>query len=494
LKRRGLVAVVAALGALGLAGCYAQTEPASDVGSTSATLNAHGLTTGKQGQAFFQYSTSKNALGTGFGLQTPTLTFPPNVSGPFTARVSGLSPGTNYWYRVCGNDVGDQPFCNSDLEFTTTVPGAAVAFGPPLATAGTRVLATGDFNGDGVADLVVGGSGTSVEVLLNDGDATFREGGTLDVGASSFSLAVGDFNRDGQQDLVVAVGSQQNTASFGLKVFPGRGDGSFGAPVSTANSAGGFDQAVVGDFNRDGKPDVALIAVFGHGAANTPLQVMLGNGNGTFQPPDQNLLAERGGQGRWNRLVVGDFNRDGRLDMAASKAGCSVPSNCGVSVFLGNGNGTFGPEQVYDAGTDALGALVTGAFHGGSTLDLITRTTSGLTVLNGKGDGTFQVGATYTGTAVCGSPLQATDINGDGKLDVVCDRADPTPPFNSTVVQLGNGDGTLQNPIPVQGRCTPSASADLNGDGKPDIACRAFDFGSLSYYSAVILNATPPPG
>jgi hypothetical protein len=100
IKRRGLVAAVAALAALVLVGCYAQTEPARDVGSTSATLNAHGFTTGKQGQAFFQYSSAKNALGTGFGLQTPTLTFPPNVSGPFTAKVSGLSPGTNYWFRV----------------------------------------------------------------------------------------------------------------------------------------------------------------------------------------------------------------------------------------------------------------------------------------------------------------------------------------------------------------------------------------------------------
>src|SRR2546429_7777135 len=127
----------AVVSAVVLAGCYAQTEPASDVGSNSATLNAHGFTTGKQGQAFFQYSSAKNALGTGFGLQTPTLTFPPGLSGPFTARVSGLSPGTNYWFRVCGNDGGDQPFGNSDLELTTPVPAPAGPFGPPRRGKGT---------------------------------------------------------------------------------------------------------------------------------------------------------------------------------------------------------------------------------------------------------------------------------------------------------------------------------------------------------------------
>src|SRR5437764_15023609 len=101
-------AALATICCLALAGCYAQSEPASNVGSSAATLNAHGFTGSSPAQAFFQYASAKNALGTGFGLQTPTMNFGPNLSGPFAATVSGLMPATNYFFRVCGNDAGQQ--------------------------------------------------------------------------------------------------------------------------------------------------------------------------------------------------------------------------------------------------------------------------------------------------------------------------------------------------------------------------------------------------
>ncbi len=469
--------VGAAVSGLLLAGCYAQTEPATNVGSTSATLNAHGYTTGHSAQAFFQYSTAKNALGTGFGLQTPTLNFGPNLSGPFAADVSGLSSGSNYFFRVCGNDAGRQPACNSDLEFTTTVPGAAAAFGPPLDTAGAGVLATGDFNGDGIPDLVVAdsplASSTKVDILLGNEDATFRQAGTVDIGEQPIGapLAVGDVNRDGKQDLIVGVPPSSGGSTSSIEVFPGRGDGTFGAPLITTGPPPFVQQIAVGDFNGDGRPDIALITTEEPSLTGIA-EVMLGNGNGTFQPPDQTF-----GGARWFALVTGDFNRDGRLDLALAEE--MKNSSSGVAVLLGNGNGTFGPEHVYDAGTGTTG-LVAGAFHGGNTLDLVARTVpSGLTVLNGKGDGTFQVGASYN---TPDAPVQATDINGDGKLDLV---AFPTNSSGGADVWLGNGNGTLQSPI-VGVSCRPFLVADFNGDGKPDIACTG---------SAVTLNATaPPPG
>jgi len=312
------------------------------VGSTSATLNAHGYTSGKQGQAFFQYSSAKNALGTGFGLQTPTLRFPPNLSGPFTAQVSGLSPGTNYWFRVCGNDVGDQPHCNGDLEFTTTVAGAAVAFGPPLGIAGMSVLAMGDFNGDGVADLVVGGSGTSFEVLLNNGDATFREGGTLDVGAYSFSLAVGDFNRDGRPDLVSA-----NFDAADVSILLGRGDGTFQNELRFAVGDGPFG-GDVGDFNGDGFLD---LAVANDGSA-ADLSVLLGRGDGTFG--QERRLAVGGAP---ESVKAGDFNGDGRLDLAVANFGSND-----VSVLLGNGDGSFQTQPRTAAGQGPV-SVVAGDFR-----------------------------------------------------------------------------------------------------------------------------------
>jgi hypothetical protein len=155
---------------------------------------------------------------------------------------------------------------------------------------------------------------------------------------------------------------------------------------------------------------------------------------------------------------------------------------------LGNGNGTFGSEHIYVASSDVSG-LVAGAFHGGSTLDLILNTASGLTVLNGKGDGTFQVGVSYSGQD---SVNGAADINGDGKLDLV-DALPGDLGSANPVVRLGNGDGTLQGPITVSNdKCVPAAVADFNGDTKPDIGC--FVRFSRLLGSAVLLNATPPPG
>ena len=493
MRCRVLVAVVAPWAALVLGGCYAQTEPAGDVGSASATLNAHGFTVGRPGQASFQYSTAKNALGTGFGLQTPTLTFPPNASGPFTAKVSGLSHGTNYFFRVCGNDIGDQPHCNRDLEFTTTVPGAAAAFGPPLSTVGAGVVAAGDFNGDGDPDLVVedGDSATSVHVVLGHGDGTFGDAGAADLGVLSGSpLAVGDFTRDGEQDLLVQTGT-------GVEVFPGRGDGTLGRPSTTSISAGASTPGgvVAGDFNRDGRRDIALIRASQAASPVSVAQVMLGNGNGTFQPADQTLFAEQGGHGVWGAVVAGDFDGNGRLDLALSKAGCNLSrSHCGVSVFLGNGNGTFGAEHVYDSGVDA-GSLVAGALHSGSTLDLIIRTPpGGLTVLNGRGDGTFQVGASYS--TGFDDVDQIADINGDGNQDLVAPESilHTGEEVTATDVWLGNGNGTLQTPVSVSLDCHPRPVADFNGDGKPDIGCALNHNRGASFTSAVMLNATPPAG
>lgn len=491
--------VVALAGGLLLSGCYAQTEPASNVGSTSATLNMHGFTNSNPANAFFQYSPAKAGLGTVFGKQTPTLTFGPNVSAPFAWHVTDLSPGTNYFFRACGNDVGKPVVCNSDLEFTTVVPGAAAAFGPPLATGGYVPYATGDFNGDGTPDLIVAeafGPPEIDDVLLGNGDGTFTKAGAID---NSGPVAVGDFNRDGKLDLVVGVPGDPGS----IEVLPGHGDGTFGPPTMTPVAE--IPSTVsVADFNRDGRPDIAITMVSAYGRLyGTVAQVMLGNGNGTFQPPDQSFPAQRSEfqAAKWTGLVTGDFNRDGRLDMALSEADCDTPSDCGVSLFLGNGNGTFGSPRVYDSGHDDDG-LVVGDFHGTGKLDLATTrqltgpdySDNGPTILDGNGDGGFQVGPTYT---QAGETLGGVaDINGDGKLDLV-DRLviNPSGPgyaTHGTLVRLGNGDGTFESPVTASGDCGVDVSADFNGDGKPDIACSPSPAGPNS--SRVLLNATAPPG
>jgi hypothetical protein len=205
------------------------------------------------------------------------------------------------------------------------------------------VMAVGDFNGDGLCDLAVAGPnaevGTIGSVLLSNGDGSFQAPYFFDAEAISISMAVGDFNGDGTLDLAVA-----NYYSNTVRVLLGTGDGSFYDRRDFA-AGSGLHKVAVGDFNRDGILDLV-----------TDSTILLGNGDGTFQTPN-NI----GASGIW---AVGDFNGDGSLDLAAPNYGSNT-----VSVLLGNGDGSFQPARTYDAG-GAPQSMVVGDFNGDGSDDL----------------------------------------------------------------------------------------------------------------------------
>jgi hypothetical protein len=265
---------------------------------------------------------------------------------------------------------------------------------------GTSFVAVGDFNGDGKADLAVANWSGSVSLLLGNGNGTFQAPVSYPVGSSPYSLVVGDFNGDGKADLAVA-NSGDNTVS----VLLGNGDGTLRAAVPYP--AGTAPQSIAaGDFNGDGKTDLVL-------AVGGGISVLLGNGNGTFQNP----LIYTAGQNPYS-VAVGDFNGDGKADLAVA----NLNSNT-VSVLLGNGNGSFQPAVSYAVDTNPQ-CVVVGDFNGDGRLDLATAnfgTFSGnvgdITVLSGRGDGTFQAAATY---AAGTNPVFAAvgDFDRDGKADL----------------------------------------------------------------------------
>lgn len=160
-------------------------------------------------------------------------------------------------------------------------------------------------------------------------------------------------------------------------------------------------------------------------------------------------------------IAVGDFNRDGRLDMAVA----SYPQTAeGITVVLGNGDGTFGAPTYYSAGTNP-GSVATADLRGNGLLDLAAASASGIDILLGNGDGTFQPATQYP--IPNGSPFVAVgDFNHDRKLDLVFIS------FGSIGVMLGNGDGTFQSPIYFSPTHTPSTLGigDFNKDGKLDLA------------------------
>jgi uncharacterized repeat protein (TIGR01451 family) len=216
-------------------------------------------------------------------------------------------------------------------------------------------VTTGDFNGDGRLDLAVtNGTDNTVSILLGNGDGTFQNHVDYPVGIFPTSVAVGDFNNDGQLDLVVT-----NSADGTASVLLGNGDGTFQQHVDSP--AGTNPRSVIPtDFNGDGKLDLAL---FNAGSSN--VSVLLGNGDGTFQSPTSYQTG-----GSPTTVVAGDFNGDGKLDLVTA-GGFEGPSpTCSViSVLLGNGDGTF--QQRMDSRLpDCSSLMVAGDFNGDGRLDL----------------------------------------------------------------------------------------------------------------------------
>src|SRR6266478_4720172 len=169
-------------------------------------------------------------------------------------------------------------------------------------------VAVAELNGDGKLDLVVANAGSDdVTILLGNGQGGFLEasGSPISAGAGPFSVATADFNADGKADLAVA-----NHVSHDVTILLGNGDGGFSPAPGSPVSAGYFPAAVVvSDFNGDGKPDLA-VANFTN---SFNLTILLGDGNGGFssaQGPHLDLGFFP------DALAAGDFNGDGKSDLA----------------------------------------------------------------------------------------------------------------------------------------------------------------------------------
>ena len=234
-----------------------------------------------------------------------------------------------------------------------------------------------------------------------------------------------------------------------------------------ANPAGGSSPWAIttADLNGDGKPDL-ITANF----ANNTVSVLLGNGNGSFQ--SQALYAV--GTHPLG-VAVADLNGDGKPDIIAANN-----ESDSISVLLGNGNGTFQSQTTFGVGLNPY-AVAVADISGDGKSDVVVSgllalkpypSTFGVAVLLGNGDGTFQNPATIaTGKNSQSNSVTIADLNGDGKPDLAVANGE-----SSTVsVLLGNGNGTFQGPATFgTGYAINVAVADLNGDGKPDltIACQ----------------------
>jgi large repetitive protein len=381
--------------------------------------------------------------------------------------------------------------CASYICGQTTVPtklsAAAAACRPfPSNTfypqSNVPVILTGDVNGDGIPDLV-SVSRAGVVVLIGNGNGTFKAGTAYALGGADFSqgAVAGDFNHDGKLDIAVAtspaaVGQGPST----VNVFLGNGDGTFQVPLKSPVQTG-ISFLAAGDFNHDGNLDLAGVSYAGSGA--TPVEVLLGKGDGTFQAPATYNVAALS----W-AITVADFNGDGNLDLAVTNTGNLEASPQGashtVSVFLGKGDGTFGPATLFQTGLAPVGILAED-LNGDGKIDLATANyVSGTTsVLRGNGDGTFGTPVSYlTGHAYSPYYVAAIQFGNVQQSGLVVQT------LAGVFSLVNNGNGTFRT---AQGYNPGGAGslvvADFNGDGKADVALAAGD-GSSGDGIAVLLG------
>jgi FG-GAP-like repeat len=266
-------------------------------------------------------------------------------------------------------------------------------------------------------------------------------------------VASGDFNGNGKPDLATV-----NFSSNNVSVLINNGNGTYRPAVNYPVGTG--PQAIsVGDFNGDGKADIVVISGSG-------ISILLGNGDGTFQT--QKLTTISIGTAP-DSLAIGDFDGDGKLDVAATLALPQVGQRA-VAVFLGNGDGTLQAPMKYDSGSGA-GSVIAGKFMASASIDLaVTDTkTSSISILPNNGHGVFQAAVNTPAVNPLG-PIAAGDFNNDGKLDIV--MASTAGGGTTTLsVFLATGGGSFSAPIASSAPFIPSSVVvgDFNGDGFQDL-------------------------
>jgi Bacterial Ig-like domain (group 3)/FG-GAP-like repeat len=341
-----------------------------------------------------------------------------------------------------------------------------------------------------------------VGVLLGNGDGTFQPVVTYETdGAPDYSVAVADVNGDGKPDLIVtSCAASVDTCGSGngvVSVLLGNGDGTFQPALSYSSGAAQVVHVAVADVNEDGKPDLIVTNYQGESNGDGTVGVLLGNGDGTFRPP---VLYDSGAQNA-NMVTVADVNGDGALDLLVANRCDSCAGGGVLGVLLGNGNGTFQPVVTYATGGRNSAWVEVADLNGNGTLDAVVAslnlgTSEGsLSVMLGVGNGTFEPAVTYDSGGYAAVDAVIADVNSDGREDIVVANCGPVGNCGTGVigVLLGRGDGTFDPVVTLSSgayNATAIAVADLNGDGRPDLvaANQCAPSGCTTGSVAVLLN------
>lgn len=356
-------------------------------------------------------------------------------------------------------------------------------------------IASGDFNGDGIPDIVTGDfnntAATGITVFLSNSTSTNVNGGMQQgvpynpSGSTIFQfVAVADFNKDGKLDVVATNSANLVTCAAQpcgvVEVFTGNGDGTFGqTPATYVTGSSSTDSTrsvlgvVVGDFNGDGWPDVAVVNNYSGTSAD--VAILLNDGTGKFLPPVNYALSVLA-----TEITAADLNGDGKLDLIIPLYGTSATPGTAVAVLMGNGNGTFQSEADVSLGMNNPYAVAVGDLNGDGIPDLAVTIedqvnfNQGIAVAFGNGDGTFQTATLLASTLQLhqlDNPnpgyVKMVDLNRDGHLDLVYTNTQ----FGTVGILYNQGAGTFDPPVEFAAghRAFDIAVADVNGDGALDV-------------------------
>ena len=405
------------------------------------------------------------------GVVRVTNAHPANIfSESYLVTVKATGPGgsTTQTFTLT---VTDGTACAGISGFTSPVspevPEVAVGSAPVA-------VAIGDFNGDGIQDLAVANvSSGTVSIRLGNGSGGFTSPATPEVpevavGSGPVAVAIGDFNGDGIQDFATA---NQNSRTVSIRL--GNGSGGFTSPASPEVAVGSAPVSVaIGDFNGDGMQDLAVA-----NASSGTVSIRLGDGLGGFSGATDVSV----GSGP-NSVAIGDFNGDGKQDLAVANGDSNT-----VSIRLGNGSGGFTSPATPEVPEVAVGsapvAVAIGDFNGDGRQDLaVANVSSGtVSIRLGNGSGGFTSPATPE-VAVGSGPVAVAigDFNGDG----IQDFATANQNSHTVAIRLGNGSGGFTSPatpeVAVGTAPFSVAIGDFNGDGRQDFAAANYSSNDVS--------------
>lgn len=469
---QGAGATAAAISSTGTQGDYTLT-------GTVTAARGSGLPTGNV--SFVDRTNNDVSLGTApLGASTIALSV---ASGPSLMHIHPMSIAVGDFN---GDQKLDLAVANGDVGLPTPTTGVVIylangdgtfTFAPvqPSIPGGNNIV-SGDFNGDGKLDLAVSGNDGGAAypgftVLWGNGDGTFTPQNVPLPSNTEYEYVVtGDFNGDGIADLGVLTAQEVSgtlNRNYTVTAFLGNINRSLSSV--TGMLIVGFESAVVGDFTGDGKADIAIL---GWADRTEVVNVLPGNGNGSFGSPiPTNLDSSFWSNGdSMQQFAAGDFNADGKADLAIEgwieKGG--RPASDGVLVLTGNGDGTFSAGSPIGAGMTISnsGSVAVTDFNGDGKSDIAVLTDDAVQVLLSNGDGSFTALASVDSGAESGPnwlALAAGDFTGDGLPDLVAGDTDSQTIQTIFSQRTETASATLAN-VQVPGAGSHNVAAVYEGD------------------------------